>query len=59
MRLAKYEAHMNVWWLFWELCLSGLMMGCLATWFVYSTQLVEDDVFKTRYVSGHWWKPVN
>jgi len=49
VRRAKYEAGMTPFWIAWELVTCGLMLGCIALWFVYATKLVQEGVFKTRF----------
>ncbi len=48
-RPLKYEAGTNLFWIVWEVMLSGLMVGCIAIWFFYATVLVQDSAFQTRY----------
>ena len=31
-----------------ELCLCGLMLGAVATWYFYATSLVQDNSFGTK-----------
>ncbi len=50
-RPVKYEANMNLFWIVWELMLSGLMISCIGVWFFYAIVLVEDSVFQTRYAN--------
>ena len=48
VRLDKYESRMTTFWIVYEVLLTGLMLGAVATWYIYSMQLVQDNAYKTR-----------
>ena len=39
---------MTTFWIVYEVVLTGLMLGAVATWYIYSMQLVQDNAYKTR-----------
>lgn len=43
---------MTPFWIGWEACLCLLMLASLAVWFWYAIQLVQEDVFYTRWVQS-------
>ncbi|GAX77704.1 hypothetical protein CEUSTIGMA_g5147.t1 [Chlamydomonas eustigma] len=46
----KYEARSHTFfWTAWEVILSGLMVSCIAVWFVYAMQLVNSNIFATSF----------
>ncbi len=49
IRPSRYEARPTLFWIFWEVVLSLLMVCCIAIWFFYAIALVQDSAFSTRY----------
>ena len=46
--IKSFRTHTSLFMMVFELCLCGLMMGAVATWYIYATSLVQNDTFSTR-----------
>jgi len=51
-RVTRFRSRTSLVSIIFELCLCGVMLGAVATWYIYTTSLVQDGVFSTRY--GLW-----
>ena len=47
--VTSFRTRTSPFMMVFELCLCGLMMGAVATWYFYATSLVQDDTFSTRW----------
>ncbi len=45
----KYDGRTTPFWMVWECVLCALMLFCVALWFTYATQIVQNDAFATRW----------
>ena len=48
--VTSFRTRTSLFMMVFELCLCGLMMGAVATWYIYATSLVQNDTFSTRCV---------
>ena len=46
--ITSFRTRTTLFMMVFELCLCGLMMGAVATWYFYATSLVQDDSFSTK-----------
>ena len=49
-KVTKFRTRTSLFMVVFELCLCGVMIGAVATWYYYATSLVQDEAFKTRWV---------
>ena len=49
--VTSFRTRTSLFMMVFELCLCGLMMGAVATWYFYATSLVQDISFSTRWDS--------
>ena len=47
-RVTKFRSRTSLASIIFELCLCGVMLGAVATWYYYATALVQDGAFSTR-----------
>ena len=47
--VTSFRTRTSLFMMVFELCLCGLMMGAVATWYFYATSLVQDVSFSTRW----------
>ena len=47
-RVTKFRSRTSLASIIFELCLCGVMLGAVATWYFYATALVQDSAFSTR-----------
>ena len=52
MSTQGYRSSTSLLMVVYELCLCGVMLGAVATWYFYATALVRDDAFKTQCVAA-------
>ncbi len=50
--VTSFRTRTSPFMMVFELCLCGLMIGAVATWYIYATSLVQDDTFGTRWGDG-------
>ena len=50
--VTSFRTRTSLFMMVFELCLCGLMMGAVATWYFYATSLVQNDTFSTRWDSS-------
>ena len=48
--VTSFRTHTSPFMMVFELCLCGLMLGAVATWYFYATSLVQDESFGTKWV---------
>ena len=46
-RVTKFRSRTSLASIIFELCLCGVMLGAVATWYYYATALVQDGAFST------------
>ena len=46
--ITSFRTRTSPFMMVFELCLCGLMLGAVATWYLYATSLVQDDSFGTK-----------
>ena len=46
--ITSFRTCTSLFMMVFELCLCGLMMGAVATWYFYATSLVQDNSFSTK-----------
>ena len=46
--VTRFRTRTSLTLIIFELCLCGVMLGAVATWYYYATALVQDGVFGTR-----------
>ncbi|GAX81803.1 hypothetical protein CEUSTIGMA_g9231.t1 [Chlamydomonas eustigma] len=49
VRRAKFEVKMSPFWVVYELAIGAIMLACVSLWFIYAMQLVQEDIFHTRF----------
>ena len=49
-QVTKFRSRTSLVSIIFELCLCGVMLGAVATWYYYATALVQDGAFSTRYI---------
>ena len=47
-KVTHFRSRISLASIAFELCLCGVMLGAVATWYYYTTALVQNDVFSTR-----------
>ena len=47
-QVKKFRSRTSLASIIFELCLCGVMLGAVATWYYYATALVQDGAFSTR-----------
>ena len=47
--VTSFRTRTSLFMMVFELCLCGLMLGAVATWYFYATSLVQDVSFSTRW----------
>ena len=46
--ITSFRTRTSPFMMVFELCLCGLMLGAVATWYFYATSLVQDNSFGTK-----------
>ena len=46
--VTKFRTRTSLFMVIFELCLCGVMLGAVTTWYYYATALVQDETFKTE-----------
>ena len=46
--VTSFRTRTSLFMMVLELCLCGLMLGAVATWYFYATSLVQDNSFSTK-----------